>query len=99
MGGTINILTKTTDAEAGGNVLYGVGNDGYQKMGLTLSSGLTENNWATTISLAKSSGDGYVEGTQFESYSYYLNVSKIANDHHRLAFSIFGAPQWHGALH
>lgn len=96
VGGTINILTKTTDAEAGGNVLYGVGNDGYQKMGFTVSSGLTDNNWATTISLAKSNGDGYVDGTQFESYSYYLNVSKIVNDNHRLALSIFGAPQWHG---
>lgn len=96
VGGTINILTKTTDAEAGGNVYYGLGNDGYQKLGMTLSSGLTDNNWATTISLAKSSGDGYVDGTQFESYSYYLNISKIVNDHHRLAFSVFGAPQWHG---
>jgi iron complex outermembrane receptor protein len=96
VGGTINILTKTTDAEAGGVVTYGVGNDGYQKMGMTLSSGLTDNNWATTVSLAKSSGDGYVDGTQFESYSYYLNVSKIVNDNHRLALSIFGAPQWHG---
>ncbi|MEZ5069487.1 MAG: TonB-dependent receptor [Bacteroidales bacterium] len=96
VGGTINVLTKTTDAEAGGNVTYGIGNDGYSKMGLTLSSGLTDNNWATTVSLAKSSGNGYVDGTDFESYSYYLNISKIVNDHHRLAFSVFGAPQWHG---
>lgn len=96
VGGTINVLTKTTDAEAGGNVLYAVGNDGYQKIGLTLSTGLTDNNWATTVSLAKSSGDGYVDGTKFESFSYYLNISKIVNDNHRLAFSIFGAPQWHG---
>lgn len=96
VGGTINILTKTTDAEAGGIASYGVGNDGYQKMGLTLSSGLTDNNWATTVSLAKSNGNGYVDGTKFESYSYFLNVSKIVNDDHRLAFSLFGAPQWHG---
>ncbi|MCA1757179.1 MAG: TonB-dependent receptor [Bacteroidales bacterium] len=96
VGGTINILTKTTDAEAGGSLLYGLGNDGYQKIGFTLSSGLTDDNWATTISLAKSQGDGYVDGTQFESYSYYLNISKLVNDNHRIAFSLFGAPQWHG---
>ncbi|MFO7756233.1 MAG: TonB-dependent receptor [Bacteroidales bacterium] len=96
LGGTINILTKTTDAEAGGNVYYAVGNDGYTKTGFTLSSGLTDNNWATTISIAKSEGDGIVDGTQFESYSYYLNVSKLLNDNHRFAFSLFGAPQWHG---
>ncbi len=96
VGGTINILTKTTDAEAGGNIYYGTGNDNYNKLGFTLSSGLTDNNWATTISVAKTSGDGYVDGTQFDSYSYYLNVSKLVNKHHRLAFSLFGAPQWHG---
>lgn len=96
LGGTINILTKTTDAEAGGSIYYGLGNDNYGKLGFTLSSGLTENNWATTISLARTAGDGYVDGTQFESYSYYLNVSKLVNNQHRLAFSLFGAPQWHG---
>jgi len=96
LGGTINILTKTTDAEPGGNLYYAVGNDGYTKLGFTLSSGLTDNNWATTISIAKSSGDGIVDGTQFESYSYYLNISKLVNNSHRLAFSLFGAPQWHG---
>uniref|UniRef100_UPI00398B054E carboxypeptidase-like regulatory domain-containing protein n=1 Tax=Winogradskyella sp. A3E31 TaxID=3349637 RepID=UPI00398B054E len=29
IGGTINILTKTTDVEAGGNVIASIGNDGY----------------------------------------------------------------------
>ena len=96
LGGTINILTKTTDAEPGGNIYYAVGNDAYTKIGFTLSSGLTDNNWATTLSIAKSSGEGIVDGTQFESYSYYLNVSKLISNNHRLAFSLFGAPQWHG---
>jgi len=96
LGGTINILTKTTDAEQGGNVYYAVGNNGYTKIGFTLSSGLTADNWATTLSIAKSSGDGIVDGTQFESYSYYLNVSKLVNNRHRIALSVFGAPQWHG---
>ncbi len=96
VGGTINILTKTTDAEKGGSVYYGTGNDNYSKIGFTVSTGLTENNWASTISLSKSSGNGFVDGTQYESWSYYLNVSKLVNSHHRLALSLFGAPQWHG---
>ncbi|MCB2197080.1 MAG: TonB-dependent receptor [Bacteroidetes bacterium] len=96
LGGTVNILTKTTDAERGGSAFTTVGQDGYKKYGFTLSTGLSENNWAATISLAKSEGDGYVDGTQFESYSYFANISKRINDKHTLAFSIFGAPQWHG---
>lgn len=96
LGGTVNILTKTTDAKRGGSAFTTVGQDGYKKYGFTLSTGLSENNWAATISLAKSEGDGYVDGTQFESYSYFANISKRINDKHTLAFSIFGAPQWHG---
>ncbi len=96
LGGTINILTKTTDTKTGGNAFTTVGNDGYKKYGFTLSTGLTETDWAATISLAKADGDGYVDGTQFESYSYFVNISKRLNDKHTLAFSLFGAPQWHG---
>ena len=96
VGGTINILTKTTDAEKGGSVYYGTGNDNYSKIGFTVSTGLSDKNWASTISLAKSSGNGFVYGTKYESWSYYLNVSKILNKKHRMAFSLFGAPQWHG---
>ena len=29
VGGTVNIVTKTTDSTQGGGVLYGMGNDGY----------------------------------------------------------------------
>ena len=96
VGGTINIMTKTTDAIRGGSFIYGLGNDNYRKIAFTFSTGLSENGWASTISLASTTGDGYVDGTQFESYSYFMNLSKRINDKHSLAFSIFGAPQYHG---
>ncbi|NLR91686.1 TonB-dependent receptor [Flammeovirga sp. SR4] len=96
VGGTINILTKTTDAEKGGNVFMGMGNDGYFKTGLTLSTGLMDNGWAITTALSKTTGNGYVDGTSFEGYSYFLNISKQFNDRHTLSFTTFGAPQTHG---
>ncbi|WP_044209166.1 TonB-dependent receptor [Flammeovirga sp. OC4] len=96
VGGTINILTKTTDAQKGGNVFMGMGNDGYLKTGVTLSTGLMDNGWAVTTALSKTTGNGYVDGTSFEGYSYFLNVSKKINDKHTLAFTTFGAPQTHG---
>lgn len=96
VGGTINILTRTTDMKRGGNVLVGIGDSGYSKYGFTLSTGLTESNWAVTASFAKASGNGWVDGTQFEAWSYFLNVSKRLNDNHTISFSIFGAPQEHG---
>ncbi|MGS2725496.1 TonB-dependent receptor [Psychroserpens sp. BH13MA-6] len=96
VGGTINILTKTTDAEEGGNILTTLGNDGYKKFGVTYSTGLMDNGFAATISAAKTDGDGYVRGTQFNAVSYFVNLSKKLNDQHKLSFTAFGAKQRHG---
>ena len=96
IGGTVNILSKTTDVEKGGNIFTAVGNDGYQKYGATVSTGLLDNGFAATVSASKTKGDGYIDGTQFEGYNYFVNISKQINDSHKIAITSFGAPQWHG---
>ncbi len=95
VGGTINVITKTTDSKKGGSVFYNMGNNNYQKIGATFSTGLTEKNWAVTMMFSKTKGDGYVQGTPFEGYSYFFNVAKKINERHQLAFTVFGAPQEH----
>ena len=72
------------------------GNNGYQKYGMTLSTGLLDNGLAITASAAKISGDGYVDGLQFSGVNYFLNVSKIINENHKLSFNVIGAKQTHG---
>lgn len=98
IGGTINILTQNTDAEKGGNLFYGVGNDGYQKASFYVSTGLSEDGWAFSASAAKITGDrrGGVIGTQFDAYNYFFNISKVINESHSLSLTGFGAPQTHG---
>lgn len=96
IGGTINVITQNTDAEKGGNVYYGIGNDNYRKASFYVSSGLSEEGWAVSFSGARTSGDGYVDGLQFEGYNYFFNISKIINDAHSLSLTGFGAPQRHG---
>lgn len=96
IGGTINIVSKTTDIEEGGNITSSMGNDGYMKIGATVSTGLMDNGFAATVSGAKTVGDGYVDGTQFEGYNYFLNISKNIGANHRISFTSFGAPQVHG---
>ncbi|MDY6121816.1 MAG: TonB-dependent receptor [Porphyromonas sp.] len=95
VGGTMNIVTKNVDAKRGGAVFTGIGNDGYLKYGFNVSTGLMDNGWAVTASGSTSMGDGYVRGTNFHGYNYFLNVSKKLNEEHTLSFSAFGAPQWH----
>ena len=96
VGGTINIITKTTDVEAGGSVFGTIANDGYEKFGVTSSTGLSEKGFAATVSAAKTVGDGYVDGAEFSGVSYFLNLSKEINDAHKLSFSVFGSKQRHG---
>lgn len=96
IGGTINIVTKTTDVEAGGSIRMGTANDGYQKYGITYSTGLMDNGVAVTVSGAKILGDGYVDGTEFDGFNYFLNISKNINENHKLSFTAFGAKQTHG---
>ena len=96
IGGTINIISKSTDAIKGGNIVMSTANDGYQKYGMTLSTGLMDNGLAITASAAKVSGDGYVNGLQFSGVNYFLNISKIINDNHKLSFNVIGAQQTHG---
>jgi len=87
IGGTINILSKTSDIEKGGNILASTGNDGFQKYGFTLSTGLMDNGLAASVSFSKTSGEGYVDGTQFEGYNYFVNLTKEINDNHKISFT------------
>ncbi len=95
VGGTINITTRSLDAEKGGSVWYGFGNDNMNNIGFKVSTGLTENGWAVTLLGSRKWGDGYVQGTFFNSYNYFLNVSKQINENHQLSLTAFGAPQKH----
>ncbi len=95
VGGTINIITNSTDAKKGGSAGIWMGNDGYLKESFTISSGLTENGWAVSLSGSHSKGNGYVQGTAFEGWNYFINISKRLNENHNLSFTAFGAPQHH----
>ncbi|TPE43695.1 TonB-dependent receptor [Pontibacter mangrovi] len=96
IGGTINIITRTTDAIKGGSIFQGFGNNGYLKTGISYSTGLDEKGWAFAVSASKTEGEGWVDGTEFEAYNYFFNVSKLINDKHTISLTGFGAPQWHG---
>ncbi len=95
VGGSINIITNAADFKRGGKASVSIGNDGYQKYGVMLSSGLSEKGFAATMQLTHTRGDGYVNGTMFRAYSYFLSLSKTFNKHHTIAITGLGAPQWH----
>ena len=95
VGGSINVLTKSTEAKKGGSAYYAMGNDGYNKILFTVSSGLTKDGWAFTLLGAKTWGDGYIQGTEFEGYTWFASIAKRFGDNHQLTLTATGAPQEH----
>ena len=95
VGGSINIVTNAADFQKGGAASVSIGNDGYQKYAAVLSSGLNEKGFAATAQFTHTRGNGWIEGTEFQAYSYFLSLSQRLGDKHTLAFTGLGAPQWH----
>lgn len=95
IGGTVSITTRGLDAKKGGSIWYGMGNDNMNDIGFSVSTGLMKNGWAISVLGSRKWGDGYIQGTQFEAWNYFVNVSKRINDNHQLSLTAFGAPQWH----
>ncbi|HKI90601.1 MAG TPA: TonB-dependent receptor [Draconibacterium sp.] len=95
VGGTINIITKSTDVKKGGSFYSGFGDSGYRKLAFSVSTGLTEKGWAITLLGAHTYGNGYIDGLTFDDYSYFANISKRISDNQTVTFTVFGSPQTH----
>lgn len=95
IGGTIAITTRGLDAKKGGTVWYGTGNDGLNDIGVSLSTGLMDNGWAISILGSRKWANGYIQGTEYEAWNYFVNVSKKLGDKNQISLNVFGAPQWH----
>ncbi len=95
VGGTINVVTRSADKAEGGFVKASFGNDNYLKTTASYNTGLNENGWSGSFLLGRTSGDGYVNGTEFEGYNYFIGVGYKANENHEFNFMLTGAPQQH----
>lgn len=94
MGGSNNYNFRPSHLPAGNRVTLSGANRNYTLRGMyTYSTGLTEKGWAFTGSLTYRWADqGYVEGTFYNSLSYFLGVEKVFNDRHSLSLVTWGNP-------
>ena len=72
-----------------------MGNDNYFKQSVALATGLSETGWSSTLAFTKTTGNGFVDGTEFEAYSYFFNLTKQISTKQMLSFTLFGTPQEH----
>ena len=95
VGGTMNIITKTTDAEKGGSIQESMTDFGLNKVVLSLSTGNTKRGAFSFVG-SRTVGNGYVDGTYTQAYSYFLSYAKDLGLKHKIQFTAIGAPQEHG---
>ena len=96
VGGTINIVSKTTDKKQGGYVRYMSGNDSYIKTTASYNSGLQDNGWAYSVLLDHwQAHRKYSVGTAGQGQTYFFSVGKKFNNKHSVNFLLTGSPQWH----
>ena len=95
VGGTINITTKGIDNKKGISLKQEVGNDGFLRTSLGMTSGRLNNGWGVTFAGSYKQGDGWVDQTWTKGWFYFLRVDKEIGKH-VLSITAMGAPQEHG---
>lgn len=77
---------------------YAVSNRTYRnRVMLTASTGLMPGGWAVTLSGSKRwAEEGYVPGTSYDGYSYFVSVDKKLGAKQSLNLTFFGAPTKRG---
>ncbi len=98
VGGLVNYNMQASQMRKGTRITYSYGNRNYTHRAMvTYNSGLMKNGWAFSLSGSRRvAQEGYVEGTFYDAWSYFLAVEKKINDNHSLNFVGFGAPREYG---
>lgn len=96
VGGTINIVTRSSDKKEGGSFSSGFGNARNFKIQGSYNTGKLENGLSASVLLSQTMGDGYVNGTPFEGSNYFVALGySTKNNKHDFQLTVTGAPQWH----
>ena len=96
VGGTTNIIMKSTEQKQGGSVSYLLGNDQYNKITASYNTGLINDKFGMTVLFTHWQGNGWAEGTKGQGQNYFISAGFQPDDkRHSFNFLLTGAPQWH----
>lgn len=98
LGGSNNYNFRPSAMPVGQRISLAGANRNYTLRGMyNYNSGLNDKGWAWSAALTyRWAGRGYVEGTFYNSLSYFLGVEKVFNDHHSLSLVTWGNPTERG---
>jgi hypothetical protein len=94
IGGISNIITRPSAQRVQTKFSYSLSNRSYtQRTMLIHSTGLMANNWAVTVSGSRRWGqEGYIGGTFYDAWAYYLGIERKINEKHSVELTAFAAP-------
>lgn len=94
IGGVTNILTRASSYRKTANLSYAASNRSYNNRIMFLyATGLQDNGWSVTLSGSRRwAQEGYVPGTFYDAWSYFVSVEKKINNRHSFGFIGFAAP-------
>jgi hypothetical protein len=98
IGGVTAFNTRASSIRKQNKLSYAISNRSYDnRVMYTYATGLMSNNWAFAVSASKRwAGEGFVEGTFYDAYSYLISAEKKLNDNHYLGFTVLAAPYSRG---
>lgn len=98
LGGATLIDSRASQQRKGTRISYAATNRTYtNRIMFTHSTGMMENGVAFTISGSRRwAEEGYVEGTNYDSWAYFIGIEKKFNDRHSIAFTTYNAPTKRG---
>ena len=98
LGGSNNYNFRPSAMPVGQRLSLAGGNRNYTLRGMySYNSGLNDKGWAWSAGLTyRWANRGYVEGTFYNSLSYFLGVEKVFNNRHSLSLVTWGNPTERG---
>ncbi|WP_298893908.1 TonB-dependent receptor [uncultured Psychroserpens sp.] len=89
LAGTNNIVMRASRYRQGGRVSYASANRSYTgRIMASYNSGIVKGGWSYSVLASRRFGDeGYVDGTLYDSNSFFAAVEKKINDKHSINFT------------
>lgn len=94
VGGVTNIDSRASNQRKQLRVAYSASNRSYfHRLMATYNTGLLNKGWAVSLSASRRwANEGYVPGTNYDAWSYFLSVDKKFGNRNLTSFTVFGAP-------
>lgn len=99
VGGAFSFDVRASKQRKQFQVSYAATNRNYRHRILaSYSTGILKGGWAVAAAVSRRwANEGYVQGTFYDGYSYFLSVEKLFGNNHSLSFTSFGAPTRSGS--